>query len=150
MNTHFNQHDPSITDAQNEKLQEKISTRFGEMRFWDFLLRNFDTQGDESSPPAWRLGQYFAEMTFEKWDILRPAIAENILWDDAINEILSFSLHHKDLTLAFDQIPWRYRVAFMWPPLWSMMRIEQGKIQTSNIWKIYFYHGQAFILNPKK
>ncbi len=115
MYTHFNQHDPSITDAQDALLQKRLPGKLGNIRLGDLLLDERDKDGNTIDAPPGRLQGYIRGRIFEKGDAIIPAISPEISFPDALREIANHSMIHDYLTLAFDGNTLRYRAAYLGP-----------------------------------
>lgn len=66
MYTHFNQHDPSITDAQDALLQKRLPGKLGNIRLGDLLLDERDKDGNTIDAPPGRLQGYIREESLKK------------------------------------------------------------------------------------
>ncbi len=148
MNTHFNQHTLSITDAQDALLQGRLPGKLGgNIRLGDLLIIEQDKEGNTIDAPAGRLQWYIAGRIFEKWDIIIPAISPDLAWPDALAEISRHSMAHDYMTLAFDGNSSRYRAAYLWPIQRNAKPIEIGKITQNDLPKLRFFWGGAYIIS---
>lgn len=102
MNTHFNQHDSTITDAQDTLLQRRIPGKLGNIRLGDMLLDERDKEGNTIDAPPGKLQNYIAEPEYQKGDIWIPTMLPTAKLQQGIRQIREYSLAHPRLTLAFD------------------------------------------------
>jgi hypothetical protein len=115
MYTHFNQHDPSITDAQDALLQEKLPGKLGNIRLGDLLLIEHDKDGNTIDTLPGKLQNYIAEPEYQKGDIWIPTMSPTAKLKQGIKEIQGYSEAHPRLTLAFDGTHKRFRIAYLGP-----------------------------------
>lgn len=147
MYTHFNQHDPSITDTQDALLQRRLPGKLGNIRLGDLLLDERDKNGNTIDAPPGRLQGYIQGRIFEKGDAIIPTISPKTSLSDTLREIANHSMIHDYLTLAFDGNTLRYRAAYLGPIQRNAKPIDPESITLDALTKLRFFRGRAYIIS---
>lgn len=147
MNTHFSQHDPSITDAQDALLQERLSGKLGNIRLGDLLLIEHDKDGNTIDAPPGKLQNYIAEPEYQKGDIWIPTLSPDASLGQGIERIQEYSESHPHLTLAFDGTHKRFRIAYLGPIQRNTKPIAPKTISQKDLAKLRFFRGEAYIIS---
>lgn len=147
MYTHFNQHDPSITDAQDALLQRRIPGKLGNIRLGDLLLIEHDKDGNTIDTPPGKLQNYIAEPEYQKWDIRIPTLSPDASLKQGIERIQEYSESHPHLTLAFDGTHKRFRIAYLGPIQRNAKPIDSKTIPQKDLAKLRFFRGEAYIIS---
>jgi hypothetical protein len=148
MYTHFNQHDPSITDAQDALLQERLPGKLGNIRLGDLLLDEHDKDGNAIKIPTDRLASYVRGRIFEIGDAIIPALPRKISLPDAIIEIALYSIAHDHLVFAFDESMFRYRTED--PCMIDCLDchpVNPDSINPYKLMNIRFFRGKAYMIS---
>ncbi len=147
MYIHFNQHDPSITDAQDALLQERLPGKLGNIRLGDLLLIERDKDGNDIDAPPGKLQNYIAEPEYQKGDIWIPTLSPDASLGQGIERIQEYSESHPRLTLAFDATHKRFRIAYLGPIQRNTKPIDTKTISQKDLAKLRFFRGEAYIIS---
>lgn len=147
MYTHFNQHDPSITDAQDALLQRRIPGKLGNIRLGDLLLIEQDKDGNTIDAPPGKLQNYIDAPEHQKGDIWIPALSPDASLGQGIERIQEYSKSHPHLTLAFDGTHKRFRIAYLGPIQRNTKPIDPKTISQKDLAKLRFFRGEAYIIS---
>lgn len=149
MNTHFNQHDSTITDAQDALLQRRIPGKLGNIRLGDLLLIEQDKDGNTIDAPPGKLQNYIDAPKHQKGDIWIPALSPDASLGQGIERIQEYSASHPRLTLAFDGTHKRFRIAYLGPIQRNTREIRENEITEESISHLRFFGGKIYHIRKR-
>jgi hypothetical protein len=149
MHTHFNQHDSSITDAQDALLQERLPGKLGNIRLGDMLLDEQDKDGSPIEAPLGKLQNYIDAPGHQKGDIWIPTLSPDASLGQGIKRIQEYSESNPHLTLAFYGTQKRFCIAYLGPIQRNTKPIDPQTMTQNDLPNLRFFRGGAYIIAEK-